>query len=282
MSDQPKHRAHEARHKAQTPDDPARTDLDALFPGTRSTLPQNQKHKPAPPKRKPRKGAALAAVAATGTMAIVYGLATAKTPTIEPAAAAEQDAPQDYPDVELQPSVQTANIPITEPDSPKVNTEAAPPPPPPVEAPKPAPAPPQAAAPAPVVAEAAPAPQPVAPAPTDKGAATRAAIVAAAYAQIGESQDCVKMVADALAQVGIYWYKWPVEYYQIGHAVSAAEALPGDLIYYVNGTGASVAGLAHIAIYVGDGMAIHGGWNGWTTIKFSVNVGSGPNYIRVT
>ena len=46
--------------------------------------------------------------------------------------------------------------------------------------------------------------------------------------------------------------------------------------------GATVDGMAHIAIYVGDGMAVHGGWNGWTTVLFSVNVGSGPNYIRIT
>lgn len=85
------------------------------------------------------------------------------------------------------------------------------------------------------------------------------------------------MVADALAAVGIYWYKWPVEYYQIGRPVSAAEALPGDLVYYVDGG----AGWAHIAVYIGNGQAVHGGWNGNQTIVFSVNVGTGPNFIRL-
>lgn len=87
------------------------------------------------------------------------------------------------------------------------------------------------------------------------------------------------MVADALAAVGIYWYKWPREYYQIGRPVSAAQARPGDLVYYVNGAGPG--SLAHIAIYIGNGQAVHGGWNGNQTIVFSVNVGSGPNFIRL-
>lgn len=275
MSDNPQHRATPRtgpKHRSSRPDDPTRADLDVLFPGTAG------KKTPAP--RKPRRNGALAAAAATGTIAIVYTVAApreaAPTGTVE-AIAAERS-------VEAQPEVPTAEVPIVQ-ETPRIITEAAPPPPPePEPAPEPpaaSPAPVAAAAPAPPVqVEAAP-PAPPAPAP-DAGAQRRAAIVAAAYAQIGESQDCVKMVADALAQVGIYWYKWPVEYYQIGVPVSAAEAQPGDLIYYVNGMGASVAGMAHIAIYVGDGMAVHGGWNGWTTVLFSVNVGSGPNYIRIT
>ena len=39
--------------------------------------------------------------------------------------------------------------------------------------------------------------------------------------------------------------------------------------------------MAHIAVYVGNGMAVHGGWNGGTTSLQSVNVGSGPVFIRV-
>ena len=83
------------------------------------------------------------------------------------------------------------------------------------------------------------------------------------------------MVADALATVGIFWYKWPHEYYEIGYPVT--DPLPGDLIYYVNGGG----GWAHIAIYIGNGQAVHGGWNGNETRVATVNVGSGPNYIRL-
>ena len=59
--------------------------------------------------------------------------------------------------------------------------------------------------------------------------------------------------------------------------MSAAQAQPGDLIYYPNGG----MGMAHIAVYIGNGQAVHGGWNGGTTALFSVNVGSGPVFIRV-
>lgn len=282
MTDQPKHRGTPKgpRHAAQEPDDPARIDLDELFPGTKSTLPQRQKHK-AP--RKPRKGrtATAAAMAATGTIAVVYGItANPNTGTLE----AVPTASRDHSDA-VQREVPTGPVDIVM-ESPKVGTEAAPPPPPPEPEPAPVAAP---ASPAPV-AVAAPAPQPVqveqAPPPppaTDAGAAKRDAIVRSALAQVGWSQDCVAMVARAIKEgAGISWYKWPVEYYQIGYPVSAAEALPGDLIYYVDGNGASIGGLAHIAVYIGDGMAVHGGWDGWTTIVYSANVGSGPNYIRIT
>ena len=39
--------------------------------------------------------------------------------------------------------------------------------------------------------------------------------------------------------------------------------------------------MAHIAVYAGNGMAVHGGFNGNQTVVFSANVGSGPVFIRV-
>ena len=104
-----------------------------------------------------------------------------------------------------------------------------------------------------------------------------AAIAAAAYAQIGVSQDCTRLVSNALAAAGINFHGWPAGYLSLGRTVGAGEARPGDLAYYRNGG----TGLAHIAVYVGNGMAIHGGWNGGTTSLQSVNVGSGPVFIRV-
>jgi cell wall-associated NlpC family hydrolase len=104
-----------------------------------------------------------------------------------------------------------------------------------------------------------------------------AAIAAAAYAQLGVSQDCTALATNALAAVGIHYHGWPAGYLSLGRTVSAAEARPGDLAYYQNGG----MGLAHIAVYVGNGQAVHGGWNGGTTALFSVNVGSGPVFIRV-
>jgi cell wall-associated NlpC family hydrolase len=104
-----------------------------------------------------------------------------------------------------------------------------------------------------------------------------ATIAAAAYAQIGVGQDCTALATNALAAAGIHYHGWPAGYLSLGRTVSAAEAQPGDLAYYQNGG----SGMAHIAVYVGNGMAVHGGWNGGTTSLQSVNVGSGPVFIRV-
>lgn len=195
---------------------------------------------------------------------------------------------QESPQTETQAAITAASDVTVAFDAAKVTTQAAPvvvkPEPAPVAKPV-VPAKTQVAAapaqaPAPAAAPAAPAPAPAAPAaPVQSDRA--ASIVAAAYAQIGVTQDCTMLVTRSLAAVGIKHHGWPVSYYSLGYAVSAAEAKPGDLIYYVNGSGASIGGMAHIAIYVGNGMAVHGGWDGWTTKLFSVNVGSGPNYIRL-
>lgn len=104
-----------------------------------------------------------------------------------------------------------------------------------------------------------------------------ATIAAAAYAQLGVGQDCTALATNSLAAAGINYHGWPAGYLSLGRTVSAAEAQPGDLAYYQNGG----AGLAHIAVYVGNGKAVHGGWNGGTTSLQSVNVGSGPVFIRV-
>jgi len=116
------------------------------------------------------------------------------------------------------------------------------------------------------------------PSPATKVASGRgAAIAAAAYAQLGVAQDCTALASNSLAAVGINFHGWPADYLSLGRTVSAAEAQPGDLVYYQNGG----MGMAHIAVYVGNGMAVHGGWNGGTTALYSVNVGSGPVFIRV-
>ena len=114
-------------------------------------------------------------------------------------------------------------------------------------------------------------------APAGIGSGSGATIAAAAYAQIGVAQDCTALATNALAAAGIHYHGWPAGYLSLGRTVSAGEARPGDLAYYQNGG----VGMAHIAVYVGNGMAVHGGWNGGTTALYSVNVGSGPVFIRV-
>ncbi len=151
----------------------------------------------------------------------------------------------------------------------------------PAPAPAAAPAPAPAAAPAPAPA-AAPAPAPVAPAPTPPAApavasGVGATIAAAAYAQLGVHQDCTALASNALAAAGIFYHGWPAGYMSLGRTVSAGEAQPGDLIYYDN----AGAGVPHIAVYVGNGQAVHGGFNGGNTQLFSAYLGSGPVFIAI-
>ena len=104
-----------------------------------------------------------------------------------------------------------------------------------------------------------------------------AAIYQAALSQVGAIQDCTMLVTNALKSVGINYHDWPAGYMSLGTIVSASEAQPGDLIYYANGG----MGLAHIAVYAGNGKAIHGGWLGNQTVVNSADIGSGAVYIRV-
>jgi cell wall-associated NlpC family hydrolase len=155
-----------------------------------------------------------------------------------------------------KPAVSTSPAPVVEAPKPVVEVQDA------------------APAAAPVAAVSATVNAPAAPAASSGNGA---AIAAAAYAQLGVSQDCTALATNALAAVGINYHGWPAGYLSLGRTVSAAEAQPGDLAYYENGG----MGMAHIAVYVGNGQAVHGGWNGGTTALFSVNVGSGPVFIRV-
>lgn len=201
----------------------------------------------------------------------IGGTPTGQTPQVASAVAA---GVEEHPAITADPA---AKLTL---DAPTVTTEAAPPPmvvEPPATTIIPVvyqPAPP--AAPAPVyLASAAAAPPPP---PQPPAASTKAAqIAAAARAQIGIWQDCVAMTARALRAVGIDLYDWPAGYLTLGPQVPYSEAIPGDLIYYRDGG----AGLAHIAVYDGNGMAIHGGYNGNQTVRFTVFVGSGPVFIRV-
>jgi cell wall-associated NlpC family hydrolase len=162
-----------------------------------------------------------------------------------------------------KPAVTTTPAPVAEPE-PQVEVQEAAPAAEPVAAPK-------------VTAKVATAAAPAAPAAQASASGKGAAILSAAYAQLGVMQDCTMLVTNSLAAVGIHFHDWPAGYLSLGRTVSAAEAQPGDLIYYADGG----AGMAHIAIYAGNGMAVHGGYNGNQTVVFSANVGSGPVFIRV-
>lgn len=110
-------------------------------------------------------------------------------------------------------------------------------------------------------------------------------IAKAALAQIGVKQDCTALATNALRSVGINFHGWPVQYKSLGKQVSTSEAKPGDIVvydhngmYWADGTK-----MQHVAIYIGNGKAVHGGWNGFDTQVFSVNLptASQPIFIRV-
>ncbi|MFF0944267.1 NlpC/P60 family protein [Kocuria sp. CPCC 205300] len=213
----------------------------------------------------------------------------------EPETAKKAEAPQPVVAPASQPVVQAAPVaqaapaaaPVAQAPAAPVVQAAPAPEPAPVAAPAPKPAPVAApvAAPAPKPAPvAAPAPKP-APAPVAERTVTPqssasgkgATIASAALGQIGVAQDCTAAVTNALRAAGINHHGWPASYLSLGTQVSAGQAQPGDLVYYADGG----MGMAHIGVYIGGGKAVHGGWNGGTTVVDSVNVGSGPVFVRV-
>ncbi|WP_272027193.1 C40 family peptidase [Kocuria rosea] len=183
------------------------------------------------------------------------------------AAAAPAPVAAPKPAVQAAPAPKPAAAPAPKPApvaAPKSAVQAAP-------APKPAAAP----APKPAV-QAAPAAQRTV-TPQSSASGKGATISSAAMGQLGVGQDCTALVTNALRAAGINHHGWPASYLSLGTQVSAGQAQPGDLVYYADGG----MGAAHIGVYIGGGKAVHGGWNGGTTVIDSVNVGSGPVYVRV-
>ncbi len=139
---------------------------------------------------------------------------------------------------------------------------------------------------APVAAEATPAAAPTVTTTTPVAEAPKpvtpsgvgAIIASAALAQLGVGQDCTALVRNALSAAGISWVGWPGDYLNKGRNISQGEAQPGDLIYYADGG----VGLAHIAVYIGNGQAVHGGYQGTTKIAgASIPGASAPVFIAV-
>ena len=96
--------------------------------------------------------------------------------------------------------------------------------------------------------------------------ANKQAIVDAALAQIGVHQDCTMLVTNSLRAVGIDFHSGPQGYTSLGTWTDNPE--PGDICIYTT----------HVAIYIGNGQAVHGGWYGYTTEVWSVYT-SWPKFI---
>ena len=67
---------------------------------------------------------------------------------------------------------------------------------------------------------------------------------------MGRTQDCTMLVTNSLAAVGINFHDWPEGYLSLG----ATTSNPG-----------------HVAVYIGNGQAVHGGWLGSQTVVASVS-----------
>lgn len=80
----------------------------------------------------------------------------------------------------------------------------------------------------------------------------------AALAQVGVNQDCTMLVTNSLAAVGINFHGAPIEYLNLGTLTN--NPVPGDICVYQG----------HVALYIGNGQAVHGGWLGHQTVVSTV------------
>ena len=180
------------------------------------------------------------------------------------------DTQENAPVVDVKPSAPQENAPVVDvkPSAPQ-ETEPAPAP----QETEPAPAP-QENVPAPAPQEN----QPAIDAQTDLN--NRIAAAAKDLVGVTDGLWCTQVVQQALANAGVQnaMQMWPDQYVGYGQYVDASMAQAGNLIYYNNGG----RGQDHIAIYVGNGMAVHGNYNGQTVIAGAYLDGCGnPQFIQV-
>ncbi|WP_304968201.1 CHAP domain-containing protein [Ileibacterium valens] len=118
----------------------------------------------------------------------------------------------------------------------------------------------------------------------DPNAALNESIRQAALGLVGttDGMQCTEVAALALQQAGVDAISlWPDEFAgAYGYYTDTPQA--GNLVYYDNGG----RGVDHIAVYIGDGQAVHGNYsiNGDSyTVVASVEVSEGgvPQYIQV-
>ena len=227
---------------------------------------------------------------------------TTETPAEAPAetpATPEETAPVETPAAPVETPTETA--PVETPAAPEVTTPAE-------TAPAETPAAPAETAPAETPAapvetpaapeETAPVETPAAPeettpvetpatpeetAPVETPAATTLGQRISAEAQklvgVTDGLWCTQVVQQALANAGVSdaYQLWPDQYAgQYGYYTNDPQE--GDLLYYNNGG----RGVDHIAIYIGNGQAVHGNYEGKTVIASAyLSTAASPQFIRV-
>lgn len=115
--------------------------------------------------------------------------------------------------------------------------------------------------------------------PTTSSLGQRISAAAQNLVGVTDGQWCTQVVQQALANAGVSdaYQLWPDQYVgQYGYYTSDPQE--GDLIYYNNGG----RGIDHIAIYIGNGQAVHGNYLGKTVIASAYVPGAAsPQFIRV-
>ena len=196
------------------------------------------------------------------------------TPAPEAPAAPEQTPEQNptpAPEAPAAPEQTPEQNPTPAPEAPAAPEQT------PEQNPTPAPE-------APAAPEQTPAPAPeetVTPAPEQTASSLGDRISSSAQGLVGVTDGlwCTQVVQQALANAGVSdaYQLCPDQYQGVyGYYTDSPQAV--DLIYYNNGG----RGVDHIAVYIGNGQAVHGNYNGKTVIASAYQNGMGnPQYIRV-
>lgn len=119
-----------------------------------------------------------------------------------------------------------------------------------------------------------------------KSVSTSNKVAKAALARVGQSLWCDELCSKALEDAGVLTgdkSHFPGGvialscYESIGKKISKSQLKAGDIIYYNN----AGAGVGHVAVYVGNNKAVHGGSKGKVVLG-GVNIGDGPAfYLRM-
>ena len=198
-------------------------------------------------------------------------VAPVETPSVDTTTQTPEQDPTPAPEAPAAP-VETPSVDTTT-QAPEQNTTPAPAAPEQTPEQNPTPAPEQTPAPAPE--------ETVTPAPEQTASSLGDRISSSAQELVGVTDGlwCTQVVQQALANAGVSdaYQLWPDQYQGVyGYYTDSPQA--GDLIYYNNGG----RGVDHIAVYIGNGQAVHGNYNGKTVIADAYQSGMGnPQYIRV-
>ena len=208
-------------------------------------------------------------------------VAPVETPSVDTTTQTPEQDPTPAPEAPAAP-VETPSVDTTT-QAPEQNTTPAPAAPEQTPEQNPTPAPEAPVAPE-QTPEQNPTPAPeetVTPAPEQTASSLGDRISSSAQELVGVTDGlwCTQVVQQALANAGVSdaYQLWPDQYQGVyGYYTDSPQA--GDLIYYNNGG----RGVDHIAVYIGNGQAVHGNYNGKTVIAGAYQNGMGnPQYIRV-